>query len=157
MRKRTRLILFGLLISAAFAGLLILGLITDINRGNAAKTRQATVNSIYMTNSAVALQISECDDIALILGLDYACGGWHEGRTRTPTPTDPSLPTLGHIEVLRTANQRTQQAFDRVLTACARIKNAALENINPCPTIWAAMTPAWNTIAPSVTPTPSTR
>jgi hypothetical protein len=156
MRNRIRLVLFGLLLFTIFGGLVILS--TIISRNKADATRQASINAIYLTNTVVAGEIDPCDWIATTLKISHVCGNWYDGWTATPSPTNPSLPTPNLMEAIGTAIQRTQQAHGTVLAACATLKvRRQGSNIDPCPTIWAAMTPAWNTIAPSVTPTPSTR
>jgi hypothetical protein len=149
MGNRARLVIFGLLIVAALGVLAILS--TIISQNNMEATRQATIKAIYLTNTAVAVEIHPCDVIASTLKMSHVCDNWYDGWTWTPSPTDPSLSV---IQVSGTAIRATHQTLGTVLAACATLKNSQQDNIYPCPYFWITATAmARQTTTPVHTPT----
>jgi hypothetical protein len=128
MRKRALVVLLGLSLITVLVGLLILN--TIIGNNNTEATRQATIKAIYLTNTAVAIEIHACDVIRSTLRLHNVCGD--EIRFWTPEPS-PTNPLINPIQVSATAIQETQRALGTVLAACATLKNSSQDNIEPCP------------------------
>src|SRR5688572_12955691 len=106
-------------------GTLILLLITvaaliGITAENQNREREhaATVSAIFATNSVVASMIDYCGHICRATGYTVGCsnraGDCGRVFTATPTPTDPSLPTMSQDEMTSTAIQRTNAAIRTV-------------------------------------------
>jgi hypothetical protein len=148
--RQSLIVLLGLLLFGLVAIVLVCSAPVLVVELEAA--RFVTLNAVHFQQTAAWVRAYECDNISSALDAVHVCGGWNDFRTVTPSPTDPSLPTLNHLEVIQTSNHRTNSALGTVLAACATLKNFP-GTIDPCPAIWAASTPAFGgTVTPTGVP-----
>ena len=113
-----RIFIFGLLLS--ILGSVIVGLLV-INQERQRQRFELTVRSVFLTNTAVSIDLFACEDICALTGGRASCQGWYCSKswTRTPTWTPQGLPTLTHDGLTVAAIQRTITAISGVRTACA--------------------------------------